>query len=281
MLPDMDSESGTPVREGSAFAAAVVPMLMLDRFHAMGWSNETIALVGGCIYLAIRWTLPYLLGKFSNHRGMWHSWPALAIAGLAAFLVCSGANLEIRLFKAGGVMMGYFSHLLLDEIWSIDFRSGVPKFKKSFGTALKFWGKSTYANLSTYGKLAALSTIAVGDPIMMEQMHFHPPALTQQLAEFMGQPAPQQVETQSVDWRTAAEQSQWRPAAEQPQPTPQFQQPQWQPPLQQPYQQQPYQQPYVQPYQPAPQPYAQPYPPTVYLPPPPTSNVPSRGGLFR
>jgi hypothetical protein len=204
---------------------------------------------------------------------MWHSWPALAIASLAAWIVCSGANVDIRLFKAGGVTLGYFSHLLLDEIWSIDFRRGFPKFKKSFGTALKFWGKSTYANLSTYGKLAALAVVAVGDPLMMEQMHFYPPALSQQLAGFTQQSPPQQVDTQQVDWRTAAEQSEWRPAPVQPQP-----QPQWQP--MQPSAQ-PYTQPYSPPYSPAPQPSAQPYPPTVYLPPPPTSNQPRGGGLFR
>lgn len=277
MLPDMDSESGTPVREGSCFAAAVVPMLMLDRFQAMGWTTETIALVGGAIYLAIRYTLPYLLAKFSNHRGMWHSWPALGIATLAAWLVCSGANVDIRMFKAGGVTLGFFSHLLLDEIWSIDFSRGIPKFKKSFGTALKFYGKSTYANLSTYGKLAVLTVVAVGDPLMMEQLHFHPPALTQQLAAFTQEAPQQQPGVEQVDWRTAAEQSQWQPAPLQPQAQPQ---PQWQPPLQPSYGQ-----PYSQPYQPAPQqnyqPNMQPYPPTVYLPPPPTSNLAPRDGLFR
>ncbi len=239
-------------------------MLMLDRFHALGWTTETIALVGGLIYLAIRWTLPYLLAKFSNHRGMWHSWPALAIATLAAWIVCSGANVDIRMFKAGGVTLGFFSHLLLDEIWSINFRGGVPKFKKSFGTALKFYGKSTYANLSTYGKLAALSVVAVGDPLMMEQMHFHPPALSQQFAEFMQQPTAQPG-VQQTDWRTAAEQSQWQPAPVQPQ---------WQPPVQQPFQQPPYTQPYQPPMsQPAPQPYSR-----MNLPPPPTAN---NNGLFR
>lgn len=174
MLPDMDSESGVPVREGSAFAAAVVPMLMIDRFQAMGWSTEMMALVGGGIYLAIRWTLPHLLAKFSNHRGMWHSLPAAAIAGLLAFLVCSGPNLGIRCFKAGGVVLGFMSHLVLDEIYAISWRRGVPRFKRSFGTALKFYSKSTWANISTYGKLAVVVALAIGDPLAMEHYELHP-----------------------------------------------------------------------------------------------------------
>src|SRR5687768_1680103 len=32
MLPDLDSDSGVPVRESITFAAAVVPMLMMRRF---------------------------------------------------------------------------------------------------------------------------------------------------------------------------------------------------------------------------------------------------------
>ncbi len=174
MLPDLDSQSGTPVREGSALAAAVVPMLMIDRFHHMGWTNEMIAVVGGIIYLAIRWTLPYLLGKFSKHRGMWHSFPACAIAGTLAFILCSGATVDIRLFKAGGVVLGFMSHLVLDEIWAMDFSKGGIKFKSSFGTAMKFYSKSTWANISTYGKLAAVIVLACGDPFMMDTYNVYP-----------------------------------------------------------------------------------------------------------
>src|SRR5262245_50711113 len=43
MLPDLDSDSGRPVQEMSALAAAVVPMLMLDRFSTLGWSHEMMA----------------------------------------------------------------------------------------------------------------------------------------------------------------------------------------------------------------------------------------------
>ena len=42
MLPDLDSDSGRPVQEMSAFAAAIVPMLMLERFENFGWPRETM-----------------------------------------------------------------------------------------------------------------------------------------------------------------------------------------------------------------------------------------------
>ncbi len=46
MLPDLDSDSGVPVRETMSLAAAVVPMLMMDRFSHLGWSHETMVLAG-------------------------------------------------------------------------------------------------------------------------------------------------------------------------------------------------------------------------------------------
>ena len=49
MLPDLDSESGRPVQEISCFAAAVVPLLMLERFREFGWSQETMAFVGAIV----------------------------------------------------------------------------------------------------------------------------------------------------------------------------------------------------------------------------------------
>src|SRR6188768_3601917 len=53
MLPDLDSDSGVPLRESLAFAAACVPMLMMERLPA-GWSREQVVLVGAAMYLGIR-----------------------------------------------------------------------------------------------------------------------------------------------------------------------------------------------------------------------------------
>ena len=55
------------------------------------------------------------------------------------------------------------SHLVLDEIWSVDFRRGQYKFKSSFGTALKLWGNNRWANYATYTKLLVIAALVYQD----------------------------------------------------------------------------------------------------------------------
>jgi hypothetical protein len=176
MLPDLDSDSGVPVREMSSFVAAIVPMLMVERFQNFGWSRETMALATMLIYIAIRFGLVEIFKRYTVHRGMWHSVPACLTCGLLTFLIVAGEDLNLRFFKSGGVMLGFMSHLVLDEIWSINVRSGKLNIKRSFGTAIKFWGKDSWANFSTYAKLIVLCFMAVGDPMLMNrfgyQTHF-------------------------------------------------------------------------------------------------------------
>jgi hypothetical protein len=172
MLPDLDSDSGRPVQEMSCFAAAVIPMLMLERFENFGWSREMMVLAAAAIYVAVRFGVAELFKRFTVHRGMWHSIPACITCGLVAFLIVAGQDLAIRAFKAGAVSLGFFSHLLIDEIWSLRLRSGRINIKKSFGTALKFWGGNSYANFSVYAKLAVLGFLAVGDPMLMHRFGY-------------------------------------------------------------------------------------------------------------
>jgi hypothetical protein len=156
----------------SCFAAAVIPMLMLERFENFGWSREMMVLAAAGIYAAVRFGVAEVFKRYTVHRGMWHSIPACLACGLLAFLIVAGQDLAIRTFKAGAVSLGFFSHLLLDEIWSFRLRSGRLNIKKSFGTALKFWGNNSYANLSVYAKLAVLGFLAVGDPMLMHQFGY-------------------------------------------------------------------------------------------------------------
>jgi hypothetical protein len=164
MLPDIDSDSGTPLRESMAFAAAVVPLMLLRRFQHLGMSHELMILSGAAVYLLIRFGLSALLKRYTVHRGMFHSLPAAAVFGEIAFLLASGDELPLRLFTAGAVVLGFLSHLVLDEIYSIEWHHGLPRLKSSFGTALKLFGHDTWANLSVYAKLALLTAVILYEP---------------------------------------------------------------------------------------------------------------------
>lgn len=172
MLPDLDSDSGKPVQEMSAFAAAVVPMLMLERFENFGWSREMMVVAGAAIYGAVRFGAAEVFKRYTVHRGMWHSIPACLACGLLAFLIVGGQDLAIRLFKSGAVSLGFFSHLLIDELWSLSLRSGKLNIKRSFGTALKFFGNDRLPNLGLYGTVIALAMLAVGDPMLMNRFGY-------------------------------------------------------------------------------------------------------------
>ncbi len=169
MLPDIDSDSGVPVRETMGFAAAVTPMLLVDRFQHLGLNYEQMVLAGGVSYLFVRFGLARLLMRYTVHRGMFHSIPAMLIFSGAAFLICGSTNLQLRYFKAVGVALGVFSHLMLDEIYSVEWERGRWRFKSSFGTALKLWGDSVWDNFSVYSKLAVVVLAILGEPMVMER----------------------------------------------------------------------------------------------------------------
>lgn len=169
MLPDIDSDSGVPVRETMGFAAAITPMLLVDRFQHLGFNYEQMVLAAGISYSFVRFGVARLLKRYTVHRGMFHSIPALLIFTGVAFLICGSTNLQLRYFKAGGVALGVFSHLLLDEIWAVEWQGGRWRFKSSFGTALKLWGDKPWANLSTYGKLAVIVLLILSEPSIMDR----------------------------------------------------------------------------------------------------------------
>lgn len=169
MLPDIDSDTGIPLRETMSFAAAVAPVMMMDRFVELGLNYEQIVLAGGATYLFVRFALARLLARYTVHRGMFHSIPALLIFTGLAFLLSGSSNLPLRYFKAGGVFLGVLSHLLLDELNSVEWKRGRWRFKRSFGTALKLWGKSTWGNFSAYAKLAVVVVLILSEPIVMQR----------------------------------------------------------------------------------------------------------------
>jgi hypothetical protein len=156
LLPDLDSDSGVPVRELFGLAAVAVPALLLPRMGAVGLStDETLVVLSG-LYLLIRYGLSALFKRVTVHRGMFHSIPAMLIAGLLVFLLYHSPDLTNRLFLAGGVMLGFLSHLVLDELCSVNLVGVKLRLNKYAGSALKFFSSSAPATVTTYALLGVL-----------------------------------------------------------------------------------------------------------------------------
>jgi membrane-bound metal-dependent hydrolase YbcI (DUF457 family) len=170
MLPDLDSGSDIPLKESVSFAAALVPIMMINRFQRMGMPLEAIILAGAAIYLAIRFGLCWLLETYSQHRGMFHSLPAAAIAGQTTFLAFAAEEPLRRYFVSSAVVLGFLTHLVLDEIWAVRMGWFGPKVKKSFGTALKFHGPDLWPNLIAYTLAIILGGLAAGDAAWTERV---------------------------------------------------------------------------------------------------------------
>ena len=170
MLPDLDSDSGIPVRELFGLAGILVPLLLTERLRRAGFTTEEQLVILGGIYLLVRYGVAEIFKRLTVHRGMFHSIPALFIAGLVVFLIhlpsavpsatMGPDELRKRLYIATGTMIGFFSHLALDELFAVDLMGLVPRANKFAGSALKFMSRSWSATLITYAILGVLAYLA-------------------------------------------------------------------------------------------------------------------------
>jgi membrane-bound metal-dependent hydrolase YbcI (DUF457 family) len=163
MLPDLDSDSGVPVREMFGLAAAVLPLLLLPRLVHAGMTREAILATMLFGYIFVRYFVSKVFKKLSVHRGMYHSIPAMFIAGLVVYLCYHSPDRNIRVLMAVGVMIGFASHLILDEIYSVDLRGAKIVLKSSAGSAVKLSSPSLIATACCYAMLGGLGYLAYKD----------------------------------------------------------------------------------------------------------------------
>jgi hypothetical protein len=163
LLPDLDSDSGVPVRELFGLGAVVVPFMAFPRIQAHGFTMEQTLAILFAMYLVIRYGVSAVFKKWTVHRGIYHSVPAMLIAGLTVFLVYHNPNLTLRLYLAAGVMLGFLSHLVLDELCSVDFSGVAIKLNQFAGSALKVKSESWAITIATYSLLGYLGFLAYKD----------------------------------------------------------------------------------------------------------------------
>jgi membrane-bound metal-dependent hydrolase YbcI (DUF457 family) len=207
ILPDIDSGPGIPLREITTFLASVVPTMLITRLLAHHFTQESLILTGAIIYVAIRFGLSHFLRHYTVHRGMFHSFPSMAIFGELTYLLFYGETMFVRIFMVCSVCLGFFIHLLLDEIYSVEW-DGKPRLKKSFGTAMKFVGNGWWPNVTCYVKLAILTYFVMNDPSVIQQLYA---GNGTQVAQSLGESVKEQFD--SAVTKTRAKSSGFNPLA--------------------------------------------------------------------
>lgn len=138
ILPDIDSDNSHSLSilfGVLSFAASIIAVVFMVGHWPITW------VWGLCLGLIIatHWIVRPLFEMFTVHRGVFHSLVAVVlfavIASAMAFQLGMTAKVSwwLGLFIAGGA----FVHLLLDEIFAVDFMN--IEIKRSFGTALKLF----------------------------------------------------------------------------------------------------------------------------------------------
>ena len=160
-----------------------MPLLLFRRLMNAHFTDEELFVYLGGIYVFIRYVLSRIFKRLTVHRGMFHSIPAMLISGMVVFLSYHSPSMRTRVFLAVGVMIGFLSHLVLDELYSVDFRGLKIGFNKYAGSALKFFSPSLFANIvaytlfliTTYFTLLDLEK-TTGRQILPDEMKFWKPA---------------------------------------------------------------------------------------------------------
>jgi membrane-bound metal-dependent hydrolase YbcI (DUF457 family) len=163
MLPDLDSDSGVPVRELFSLAAVMAPLVMIPRLVQMGLSREGVLATMLFSYIIIRYWLRSVFKRLTVHRGMYHSIPAMLIAGLVVYLGYHTDHHPTRVLFAIGIMAGFLSHLVLDEIYSVNLSGLRVKLNKFAGSAVKLFSPSLPGTAACYAVLGALLYLAYLD----------------------------------------------------------------------------------------------------------------------
>ncbi|MGH6815102.1 MAG: metal-dependent hydrolase [Hyphomicrobiaceae bacterium] len=138
VLPDIDLKDSRP---SSAMFWGLGVFLSFAVLFGVAYTYSIAEMwvlwIGTLVF--VRYGVHFLFHRFSYHRGIWHS----LLAGLffwfltAIFFKHVLGRPDGVAWLAGAFMFaGYLTHLILDEIYSVDVMD--TRIKRSFGTALKF-----------------------------------------------------------------------------------------------------------------------------------------------
>lgn len=155
VLPDIDLEESRPSRamfSGLAIFFSFAVLFGLERKYSI--AEMLILWLGTLVF--VRYVAKEVFFRFSYHRGVWHSLLAMVFCAFVTawvFHALLRRDDGVAWLAAAFMGVGYLTHLILDEIYSVDVMD--TRIKASFGTALKLFD---YRRL---GHSAAMAVAAV------------------------------------------------------------------------------------------------------------------------
>lgn len=156
ILPDIDLKDSRASRALFSGLATFFSFIVLF-LNAAHYSIAELWLLWLGSFLIVRYAAEALFHRFSYHRGIWHSitaglffWFLTAIV----FYYILGKHEGVAWLAGGFMFVGYITHLLLDEMYSVNLLG--QRLKRSFGSAMKLLDMRKPGDSATVAALAVI-----------------------------------------------------------------------------------------------------------------------------
>lgn len=145
LFPDIDSDTSKTIRYFFRGLTIAILLLVSRNLYLNSVDYKKSAFILISIPFIVLYLIKPLFSKMTSHRGIYHSIPmGLTISLLILYI----PFISYKFIIASSFMLGFLTHLILDEIYStINFSGIIIKPKKSFGTALKWFAPSISSNI--------------------------------------------------------------------------------------------------------------------------------------
>lgn len=137
ILPDVDLRRSYPSQLLFAFFGLIVAFSMVFVYENQLTVLE-LWVVGVISFLVIRFPVSMLFHRYTRHRGAMHSILVALLCSFVTVILIHKLFTEpplVAWFFGFFLFFGFIVHLLLDELYSVDFNN--RRIKRSFGTAFK------------------------------------------------------------------------------------------------------------------------------------------------
>jgi len=142
VLPDLDSETSKPLQISFKILSIFLPLLAILSL-LQEFTISKILFIWGLSFVILNYGVFKIFSHITVHRGVLHSIPMGLVVGLGIIYLTS-VILEFSpifsILSGCFITLGFFIHLLLDELVSLNALG--MHIKNSFGTAFKLYDKN-------------------------------------------------------------------------------------------------------------------------------------------